>query len=950
MKLFKRITETGIGFTAINSEKRNIILTNSISLLAVAATILLLTLRGIFAYVNANVLFTLVPACFFFLLPIFMNRVGLYNLSRLFLCWFPALFQLYASLRTMNEVAVFESSTYVGLRFFNLAFCCFPFLVFDIVKNKYLFLFAFFGPTFCVLMYDPFLSLFGVGYRQVGLNDASYEFNNARVAVGLSIIAGSCYMLKRLVERNEIVNEHLIAELEEKNAIIQRQSEDQLVKLNRQLSENLQRLGEREYMLNQSQRIAKVGSWDYRKESKIIYWSDEMYNIFGVDRNFDLQNELINQVLWGEESELFEQAMNNILQTGESFDVTVRAKTPLGYQKWIRVCAFPTNDENGISGVRGICHDVTFYKEAEERLRASEEKFYKAFNSNPDLITIIRESDFAIIDANEKLFELLGYERESVLGKPATSLNLFIHDGDRKYFFDNYFREGRMTFEGPWRRRDGSIIHVIISSIRIQISGDFYLMSVIKDITDRKIAEEKFTKAFDLSPDLMIIFRESDMVVVETNKRIERVSGFRREEIIGFNAAQKDLQIWANPEDRQIFFNEYNESGSAFQEPQLKRKNGEVFFATVSAQRIVLAGQNHMIVVVRDVTDRKKAQRELILSQANLNATINNIEIMIWSVDRSFNLMTYNKAFFDYVKGTYGIEVQRGKRIMDTLRTPESAEMTKKWSEIYMRALSGEAMSLEETRFGKDFKYSISPIIEDTRVIGASIVADNVTERNTRNRELADAQRKIGELKLMALRSVMNPHFIFNVLNSIQYFIAKNDRLNAINYLSTFSKLIRSILTHSVNNKIKLSEEIELLRNYVNLEMTRFENKFSFNLNIDDNVEVDNIEIPSLLIQPFVENAILHGLYNKTSPGQLTINIREKNEVVCFEIIDDGIGREAAIKLKQQNFSIHKSMGIKITEDRLKILNEHHNVDFETIDLVDASGPCGTKVVIGVKF
>ena len=200
----------------------------------------------------------------------------------------------------------------------------------------------------------------------------------------------------------------------------------------------------------------------------------------------------------------------------------------------------------------------------------------------------------------------------------------------------------------------------------------------------------------------------------------------------------------------------------------------------------------------------------------------------------------------------------------------------------------------------------------------------------------------------MALRSAMSPHFIFNVLNSIQFFIAKNDRLNAINYLSTFSKLIRSILTHSVNNKIKLADEIELLKNYVQLEMTRFENKFKFILNVDPEVDIDGIEIPSLLIQPYVENAILHGLYKKQEQGTLQIRINEHDGTLVFEIEDDGIGREAAIKLNTENFPSHKSMGIKLTEERLRLINEYHRAAFEIEDLVNENGPCGTRVRITV--
>jgi sensor histidine kinase YesM len=200
------------------------------------------------------------------------------------------------------------------------------------------------------------------------------------------------------------------------------------------------------------------------------------------------------------------------------------------------------------------------------------------------------------------------------------------------------------------------------------------------------------------------------------------------------------------------------------------------------------------------------------------------------------------------------------------------------------------------------------------------------------------------------LRSVMNPHFIFNALNSIQFFIAKNDRRNAINYLSTFSKLIRGILTNSVNNKVKLSEEIELLRHYVNLELLRFENRFEFMLSISPDLDVDNIEIPSLLIQPYVENAILHGLYNKPAKGTLKISVREDRDFVLFEIEDDGVGRETAQKLRQQNFPQHKSMGTILTEERLKLINLEEKASLEIIDLFEGQKSAGTLVRIWVAM
>jgi PAS domain S-box-containing protein len=337
-------------------------------------------------------------------------------------------------------------------------------------------------------------------------------------------------------------------------------------------------------------------------------------------------------------------------------------------------------------------------------------------------------------------------------------------------------------------------------------------------------------------------------------------------------------------------------------------------------------------------------------SEANLSSTINNTDTLIWSVDRNLNLTTFNKAFYNYVKLRYGREVKVGSPIFSENEINEMEVLAKKWNRFYKRALAGEKIALEENRFGTDFQYSIGPIVEDDkRVTGVNVFATDVTVQKQRANELMEANKQIGELKLMALRSVMNPHFIFNVLNSIQFYIVANDRLNAVNYLSTFSKLIRSILTHSVHNKIKLEDEIEMLKNYTQLEMVRFENKFSFNMEVDPNLEIDTIEIPSLLVQPFVENAILHGLYNKQGTGLLTIRIKEDDDAVVFEIEDDGVGREAALKHKLNNPSAHKSMGVKLTEERLKLINENHNVSFQVDDLKNGDEPCGTRASIWIR-
>jgi hypothetical protein len=357
-----------------------------------------------------------------------------------------------------------------------------------------------------------------------------------------------------------------------------------------------------------------------------------------------------------------------------------------------------------------------------------------------------------------------------------------------------------------------------------------------------------------------------------------------------------------------------------------------------------------MIAIVRNITERKHDQEQLMLSQANLNATINNTEIHIWSVDRNLDLLTFNKPFARYMAKRYGITLAAGSGIFGKLYTSVDSEMARAWEVHYRRALRGEIVTFEGSEGEETFQYSLSPIIEEDKTIGVTVIAENISERKRRDLELAEANKKIGELKLMALRAVMNPHFVFNVLSSIQFFIARNDKINAIQYLSTFSRLIRGILTHSVKNSIRLSDEIEMLKNYVQLEMTRFEGKFDFTLNIQPGVDTDSISVPSLLIQPYVENAILHGLYNKNGRGTLSISIQQSDDAVIFEIEDNGIGREEAMKLKRLNSPSHKSMGSKLTEERLKLINQQSPTVLDIVDLKKDGLPSGTRVSIRVAL
>jgi sensor histidine kinase YesM len=238
-------------------------------------------------------------------------------------------------------------------------------------------------------------------------------------------------------------------------------------------------------------------------------------------------------------------------------------------------------------------------------------------------------------------------------------------------------------------------------------------------------------------------------------------------------------------------------------------------------------------------------------------------------------------------------------------------------------------------------------------------ITKDITERKREEEEakknlaqLAEAEKKLGEARVTALRSAMNPHFIFNALNSIQFFISKNERQEAIQYLSTFSKLIRGILGGAAQNTIKLTDELDLLKHYINLELIRFEKKINVVFTVDPEINKGNIEIPALVVQPFVENAILHGLYDKRAEGNLKISVHKPTaDFLLFIVEDDGIGRAAAGQIQaMKNLEHHKSLGVSLAEERLKIINADSHIAVETEDLFDNGIPAGTRVKIWLRI
>ena len=191
----------------------------------------------------------------------------------------------------------------------------------------------------------------------------------------------------------------------------------------------------------------------------------------------------------------------------------------------------------------------------------------------------------------------------------------------------------------------------------------------------------------------------------------------------------------------------------------------------------------------------------------------------------------------------------------------------------------------------------------------------------------AEFKTEVADTQMKALRAQMNPHFIFNSLNSISDYIAKNNVQEADKYLSKFAKLMRMILENSEQKEVLLTDDLKALELYMQLEALRMNNKFSYEIKVDEDINKENILVPPLILQPFVENSIWHGIAKKEGQGKILIHIKKEGaDMINCIVEDDGIGRKQSVNIKMAVPQQEKSsLGVKITQSRIDILNKIKN-------------------------
>lgn len=216
-------------------------------------------------------------------------------------------------------------------------------------------------------------------------------------------------------------------------------------------------------------------------------------------------------------------------------------------------------------------------------------------------------------------------------------------------------------------------------------------------------------------------------------------------------------------------------------------------------------------------------------------------------------------------------------------------------------------------------------------------------------RTLKKVQVKNKKIALQSLRREMNPHFIFNSLNSVNHFIATNNELEANQYLTKFSKLMRGVMENSTEDFIPFQQELDLLQNYLALEKTRFADKFDYEIEVDESLNTQSLKVPGMLVQPFLENAIWHGLRYRTTKGFLKLHFEKENQYLKITVEDNGIGIEESKKQKTEHQKTRKGRGMKNTLERIALLNDLYHQEIQC-NITDKQNARGVFVEIRYKL
>jgi tetratricopeptide (TPR) repeat protein len=350
--------------------------------------------------------------------------------------------------------------------------------------------------------------------------------------------------------------------------------------------------------------------------------------------------------------------------------------------------------------------------------------------------------------------------------------------------------------------------------------------------------------------------------------------------------------------------------------------------------------------IYRDLGDHKTALKYYSKSLDQAKSTINWAVLSWVNKDMSDLYLTRkdtSRAFDSYV--LY-------KQFSDSIKAKESTQGLAEARIRYDADAHSKEIALLSLRLKNNriLNTAFTILVIGLIVIGLLIFRSS---KLNEKRRLSEMNHKISEITQANLRQQMNPHFIFNTLNSIQYYMYQHDTLATNNYLTKFSSLMRKVLDNSQHTSVPLRDELDALNLYLELECLRFKDKFEFRITVDEEIDPLMYKVPTMLIQPYVENSICHGLIPMERKGFVHIDLKlEKEHLVCI-IEDNGIGRQAASEIKKMRETNHNSLGTRITTSRLELVNALYGTSLNTVytDLKNENGDAeGTRVEIQIPI
>lgn len=702
--------------------------------------------------------------------------------------------------------------------------------------------------------------------------------------------------------------------------------------------------------------------------SRYIYVSPSCKKVLGPDQSyFYEQNTFVRDYLF-EEDQNINDIIDEQIKTNNSSEVEYRIKTTGGGERWIYQKSFGIRNEAGeLVRISGICSDIT-----ERKIIQSEVKQLSLVAEKITNGVLIADIEGRVLWANQSFLDMMEIELQELIGnRPRDLFNPKDKNAQKQVEIINGYNFN-IELEVETFKKNKKWIEILNTAIKDDEGNFIQQIEVVIDISERKKAEnllkeseERFRFIAENTSDGIFVIENTR--IIYTSPSFQKMFGYSFEE--SAKQSEGNLLDYVHPDDVQAFRRDLNHFVSQKSENfnlQYRTPHKEGYYIwredTITA---IYKGDEvfRFISVVRDITERKKAEERLRESERKLSSILNALDEVVWAISLpDYKLLLVSKSF-EKVYGKTSREWKRNFNLWKDAIIPEDKAIGERMeSEILSQGLAYGVYRIVDAHGNIKWLENAAKVVKNENNESLMImgITTDITEKKRAEealraaQEVADeANRARAELELRALQMQMNPHFVFNALNSIQSYVMNQDTLTANLYLSKFSRLIRLFLDSSRSKFIPLAEEIKLLTLYIELEKIRFEGKFEFEIIVDSMVN-KYVEIPTMILQPFIENAINHGLRYKHQKGLLSIRFYKEVGYLICKIEDDGVGRRNAEKIQGKSSKGYKSQGLKITTERLTTYNKINdaNIVFSIKDCIENPASPNDEVgtVIEIRF